>query len=105
MSTKPPPLSPPPLSIVDALAGSAPLARLRAALRDAEARFDAVSPLIPATMRPHVRPGGTDEEGWTLLAANPSVAAKLRQLGPRLESRLHERGWAECKVRIKVAAS
>ena len=105
MSTNPPPLTPPALSIAEALDSSAPLARLRAALRDAEARFDAVSPLIPVSMRHHVRPGGADEEGWTLLAANPSVAAKLRQLAPRFESRLRERGWAEGKVRIRVGTS
>jgi hypothetical protein len=102
MSTKPPPLTPPALSIAEALAGSAPLARLRAALRDAQARLEAVAPLIPVPLRLHVRPGGIDEEGWTLLAANPSVAAKLRQLAPRFESRLREAGWLDAKVRIKV---
>lgn len=102
MSTKSLPLTPPALTIAEALEGSAPLARLRAALREAQARFDVVLPLIPGPLRTQVRPGGVDEEGWSLLAANPSVAAKLRQLAPRLESRLQEAGWVSAKVRIKV---
>jgi hypothetical protein len=37
-----------------------------------------------------------------LLAANASVAAKLRQLQPRLEEVLRERGWQVNAVRVKV---
>ena len=36
------------------------------------------------------------------VASDPSVAAKLRQLIPRLESRLHEGGWAGANIRVKV---
>jgi hypothetical protein len=53
-------------------------------------------------MLSQVKPGPVDEEGWSLLAANAAVAAKLRQLRPRVEQRLQEAGWAPATVRIKV---
>ena len=37
-----------------------------------------VRPLLPAALARHVRPGPVDAEGWSLLAANAGVAAKLR---------------------------
>ena len=92
------------LSISDALHGSVPLARLREALRDSNARFEAVRPAIPRPLLAHVKPGPVDAEGWSLLAANASVAAKLRQLGPRFEDLLRDGGWTLCAVRIKVLA-
>ena len=105
MNSKLHPLTPPALTITEALDGSAPLARLRAALREADARFKAIEPALPPALRLHVRPGAVDEEGWSLLAANPSVAAKLRQLTPRFEALLVEQGRGAVKVRIKVASS
>jgi len=53
-------------------------------------------------MAKHVKAGPVDEEAWSLLVANASVAAKLRQLRPRLEERLRERGWQVSSIRIKV---
>ena len=104
MKPKPPPASASTLSITEALQGSAPLARLRAALRDSNARFEAVRPAIPPSLHAHVKPGPVDADGWSLLAANSSVAAKLRQLVPRLEGVLREGGWPNCTVRIKISA-
>jgi hypothetical protein len=49
-----------------------------------------------------VAPGPVDDKGWTLIAANASVAAKLRQLQPRLEDELLERGWQVSAIRIRV---
>jgi len=99
---KPPPLVPNSLPIADALQRSAPLAQLRQRLQDSNARFDAVRGQLPAALVPHVQPGPVDDEGWSLLAANASVAAKLRQLQPRLEDCLRQRGWEVSSIRIKV---
>src|SRR5215212_4301392 len=90
-------------SIAQALHGSAPLARLREALRDSNARFDVIRPALPGALAAHVRAGPVDAEGWSLLAANGSVAAKLRQLKPRLEDLLKDAGWTMTSVRIKVS--
>lgn len=105
VNPKPPPATPNALSIDAALRASAPLAKLRESLRDSNARFDAVRAAIPSPMRVHVKPGPVDAEGWSLLAANSAVAAKLRQLAPRFEALLRAGGWTACTVRIKVPST
>ena len=90
------------MQLAQALQRSEPLARLGQLLRDSNARFDAIRPCLPAALAPHVKPGPVDELGWSLLAANASVAAKLRQLQPRLEEILRERGWQISAIRVKV---
>ena len=91
-----------PLSLAEALDASEPLGRLAERLRRSNALFAVVTALIPHGLAPHVRAGPADEEGWSLLCANAAVAAKLRQLVPRLERQLHERGLAVASIRIKV---
>jgi hypothetical protein len=99
---KPQPLVPDALALGDALKRSTPLAQLRQRLSDSNARFAAIQPALPPTLAAHVKPGPVDEEGWTLLCANAPVAAKLRQLQPRLEELLRQRGWQVSPIRIKV---
>ena len=101
-SSRPPPVTPDALRIEQALAQSAPLARLQTLMRDSNARFEAIRPAMPPMLAAHVRPGPVDETGWSLLAANAAVAAKLRQLQPRLEALLQERGWQVSAIRVKV---
>ncbi len=91
-----------PLTMAEALSGSAALGRLGERLRRSKVLFAAVAPLIPPGLVGHVHPGPADEEGWSLLCANAAVAAKLRQLAPRLQQRLHESGFAVAALRIKV---
>jgi hypothetical protein len=104
-ASRPPPVTPSPLALDQALRQSAPLVRLRELLRDSEARLEAIRPSLPAALARWVKPGPVDEAGWTVLAANASVAAKLRQLQPRLEMVLLERGWKVNAVRVKVQSS
>jgi hypothetical protein len=99
---KPPPLVPAATPLRAALVASAPLAALRERLRDSDARFDAIRGCLPAPLLPLVSAGPVDAEGWSLLAANGSAAAKLRQLRPRLEQVLRERGWQSSAIRIRV---
>ena len=89
-------------TIGDALRQSAPLVRLRALIDESNARYAAIRPALPAPLAQHVRPGPVDENGWSLLAANAAVGAKLRQLQPHLEELLRQGGWAEVTIRIKV---
>jgi len=96
------PVTPDSLRLGDALANSAPLAALQLRVRESNARFETVRPLLAPALAAHVRPGPVDADGWSLLAANTSVAAKLRQLQPRLESALTEGGWPPVSLRIKV---
>lgn len=101
----PAPVTPDALRLQQALQRSEPLARLGVLLRDSKARFDAILPFLPAALSAHVKPGPVDELGWSMLAANASVAAKLRQLQPRLEAVLKERGWQVSAIRIKVQSA
>jgi hypothetical protein len=105
VNSKQAPSTPNALPLEQALRQSAPLARLRELLRDSNDRLEAIRPCLPPTLMAHVRAGPIDDLGWSLLAANASVAAKLRQLQPRIEARLRERGWQDSAVRIKVQSS
>ncbi len=92
------------LPVRDALRGSAPLARLRQRIDDSRARFEVIRPSLPAALATHLQAGPLDDEGWSLLAANGSVAAKARQLQPRLQKALIDAGWGDTPIRIKVLA-
>jgi hypothetical protein len=98
------PVTPSAMRLQDALAGSLPLAALQRRIRESNARFETVSRLLPPALAAHVQPGPIDAEGWSLLVANPAVAAKLRQLQPRLQAALVEAGWPAVSLRIKVRA-
>ena len=89
-------------AIDEALAASEPLAALSRRLRDSQARLDAVLPLLPAAMRASVKAGPIDDSGWTLLASNGAVSAKLRQMVPALEAHLRTVGWDGPPVRVKM---
>jgi len=90
------------LSVEQALSRSSPLNQLSQLLRDSRARYDVIRPLLPEGLAPHVKPGPVDDQGWSLLAANAAVAAKLRQLQPRLETELRNRGWQVSAIRVKT---
>lgn len=99
---KPRPAVPDALPITAALRGSAPLTSLWQRVQDSNARFAAVRAQMPVALAAHVRAGPVDEDGWTLLAANAAVAAKLRQLEPRMQTALLAGGWPQGVIRIKV---
>jgi hypothetical protein len=84
------------------LAADDGLARLLARVRDSQARLEAVADAIPAALRPHLRSGPLDDDGWTILAANAAVAAKLRHLLPVLGQVLVEKGWEATSIRVRV---
>jgi hypothetical protein len=102
---KPPPLTPDALPIARALGANASLMRLQQLLRDSDARFETIRSSLPAPLAAHVRPGPLDAESWSLLAANAAVAAKLRQLQPRLEAAMQRGGWPPVALRIKVVTA
>jgi hypothetical protein len=99
------PVTPDAMRLVEALQRSEPLARLQQLMHESQSRFEAIRGGLPAPLVAHVRPGPVDETGWSLLAANAAVAAKLRQLQPRLEGILRDRGWQVTSIRIKVQSS
>lgn len=78
------------------------LAQLTERLAASKRRLAEISAVLPPPLRPHVSPGPIDELGWSLFAENAAVAAKLRQLLPRIEERLAQAGLPDVKVRIKL---
>lgn len=89
----------------DSLAGDDGLASLLARVRASQARLDALADVLPGLLRQHVRAGPLDDEGWTLLAANSAVAAKLRHLLPTLMETLVAKGWQATSIRVKVQST
>ncbi len=90
------------LGIHDALAASEPLAQLTRRIQDSQQRLAAITPLLAPPMRAFVKAGPIDETGWSLLAANSAVAAKLRQMLPALEAQLRSRGWDGPPIKVKL---
>ena len=93
------------LPLSTALGRSEPLAALLKRLRESQARFAAIKPLLPETLRAAVSPGPLDDSAWVLLAANASAAAKLRQMVPALQAELLAAGWAGPDIKVKVSAA
>jgi hypothetical protein len=96
------PSVPDPVDIGAAMARHQGLARLGLLMQESNRRLAIVGVALPGALKRFVKAGPIDEEGWTLLAANAAVAAKLRQLQPRLLELLAEQGIPAAKLRIKV---
>lgn len=89
-------------TLADVLGRCGPLESLQLRVRDSNARFEAIRGKLPGELARHIQPGPVDDEGWSLLTANAAVAAKLRQLTPRLEAALKAGGWQQTTIRIKL---
>ncbi len=87
-----------------ALEQAAPLASLLQRLQASQACLAAVKTCLPPALAAHVKAGPLDDEGWTLLAANAAVSAKLRQLQPRLATALADQGLKVNAIRVKVSS-
>ena len=88
-----------------ALGRSEPLGALLKRLRESQARFAAITPLLPASLRAAMSAGPLDDSTWVLLAANASAAAKMRQMVPELQVALQAAGWTGPSIKIKVSAA
>jgi len=90
------------MSLAGAIAASDSLTSLGARLRESQRRFEAIAPLLTGTLAQDLRPGPVDDEGWSLLASNAAVAAKLRHLLPRLSEELRSRSFRDLPIRIRL---
>ena len=93
-----------PVTLQQAAEDSPTLARLAGLARESGERLKAVESLIPAALRPHVKPGPIEGTAWCLLVEGNAAAAKLRQVVPALQAQLCSRGWEVTAIRIKVQA-
>jgi hypothetical protein len=93
---------PPALPLSQVLNENAALQRLSQRLRELNRRFEVVARALPLALRQQLRAGPVDEDGWTLLAPNAAVAAKLRHLLPRLEQLLRDEGLGDKRIRVHL---
>lgn len=91
--------------VTQALAGAVPLISLMQRLEASNRCFEVVRSFLPGPLANYVRPGPIDDEGWTLLAANSAVSAKLRQLQPRLIEVLQQHGIKVMAIRVRVQSA
>ena len=105
MAASSPSAAPSNLPLATALGRSEPLSALLKRLRESQARFAVIRPLLPAALLGAVNAGPLDDTAWVLLAANASAAAKLRQMVPELQAALQAAGWTGPAIRIKVSAA
>ncbi|MBA4218100.1 MAG: hypothetical protein IIA03_01565 [Proteobacteria bacterium] len=92
---------PSPTPVADAMRAHDGLSQLNVRLEASRRRLRTISPAIPVALLSSLQPGPVDEEGWSLLAANAAVAAKLRHLLPRLEALLVQAGLPG-RIRVKL---
>ena len=91
-----------PITAHKAVENSLTLGHLTTLLKESSARLAAIESLIPETLRPAVKAGPIDGETWCLLVYGNAAAAKLRQLIPRIQSRLVQEGWKVTSIRLKI---
>lgn len=93
----------PSVTLLQASQNNASLAKLMELNRASKARFDAISALIPDTLRSSVTAGPLTEGVWCLLLGNTTTAAKLRQLLPAFEAHLRVHQLEVKSIRLKVS--
>lgn len=92
---------PSPTPVAEAMRAHAGLSQLSARLDASRRRLRVIAPALPGTLLSSLQAGPLDEEGWSLLADNAAVAAKLRHLLPRLEALLAQAGLPG-RIRLKL---
>ena len=79
------------------------LAKLIDIQRESSARLQAISPLIPESLRPAIKAGPFVDQVWCLLLTNSATVAKIRQLLPAFEAHLRVKGLEVKTIRLKVS--
>jgi hypothetical protein len=102
MGSQPQPMTPSAMPMHEALNRSDPFKKLMGLVKESQARLSIVQTVLPQALCACVQAGSLNEEGWTLIATNTAVGAKLRQLQPRMEEALRLQGRGDVLIRIKT---
>lgn len=101
---RPKPTTPDPMDFGRAMTRHGTLAQLGQRLTQSRRHLEVVSVALPGAMKRFVQAGTLDEHGWTLVADNAAIAAKLRHLQPQLLMLLQEQGLllqGELRIRVR----
>ncbi len=77
-------------------------AALRAGVEQVASLQRDLTALLPDYLANHVEPGSIKDGTLTLFAAHNALAARLRQVEPRLLAELQKRGWPVSALRVRV---
>ncbi|KVD71117.1 hypothetical protein WS62_10780 [Burkholderia sp. ABCPW 14] len=91
-----------PQAAADVLKRTDAFAALRAGIEQVAALQRDLTALLPDYLANHVEPGFIKDGTLTLFAAHNALAARLRQVEPRLLSELQARGWAVAALKVRV---
>jgi len=93
------------LSLEQAVGEAPSLAALQERIRASQHCLNTVRPLIPATLRQHVKAGPIQDNEWCLLVSSAAASTKMRQLLPAMQQVLTQNGAQVNAIRIKVQIS
>lgn len=92
----------PSVTLLQASLNNPGLARLMNVQRESDTRLQAITGLIPSTLRDQVQAGPFEDGVWCLLLANTTMAAKIRQLLPAFEAHLRVQRLDVTSIRLKI---
>lgn len=90
------------LSLEQAVGEAPSLAALQERIRVSQHCLQLVRPLIPSTLRQHVKAGPIQDNEWCILVGSAAASTKLRQLLPSMLQVLTQSGAQVNAIRIKV---
>jgi hypothetical protein len=91
-----------PQPVAEVLNRTDAFAALRAGVEQMVAMKRDLGQLLPDYLATSVEPGFVKDGALSLFAAHNALAARLRQIEPRLLSELQQRGWAVNSLKIRV---
>jgi hypothetical protein len=94
----------PAFTLIEAVRQSPSLAQLLAQAQTAQGYLNCVAPLMPTTLRAAIAAGPIEDGNWCLVVKGNAVAAKLRQMLPRLIAHLQALGHPVNSIRLKVVS-
>jgi hypothetical protein len=99
------PSVPSPQPLAGAIERNDSLTGLGRRLAESNARFAAIRDVLPPALAEQLQAGPIDDEGWSVLASNAAVAAKLRHWLPRLTQELHSRSFRALPIRVRLRSA
>ncbi len=91
-----------PQVVTDVLRRTDAFAALRAGVEQVASLQRDLRALLPDYLANHVNPGSIKDGTLTLFAAHNALAARLRQVAPRLVADLQARGWSVANLKVRV---